>query len=101
MLVAEYEYRFMELSHFLPALVADQEERCQMFLEGLRPKVRHLGTHTTWKVFADLVVVAKRVELGKSASKGQGRRRNRSLGRHGGRGYRSQTRLDGQVMFPP
>ncbi|GAV58120.1 zf-CCHC domain-containing protein [Cephalotus follicularis] len=60
--VSQYEYRFMELSRFSPSLVADQEERCQNFLEGLRFKIRHMVSVTQWLVFGDLVEAAKRVE---------------------------------------
>ncbi|GAV77329.1 hypothetical protein CFOL_v3_20800 [Cephalotus follicularis] len=63
MSVTQYEHKFLELSHFAPALVVDQEERCQRFLDGLRPKVRHTVATIDWSVFGNLVESSMRVEL--------------------------------------
>ncbi|GAV62735.1 hypothetical protein CFOL_v3_06258 [Cephalotus follicularis] len=63
MSVAQYQHKFLELSHYAPALVADQEERCQRFLDGLRPKIRHSVATIDWNVFGNLVELAMRVEL--------------------------------------
>ncbi|GAV64795.1 zf-CCHC domain-containing protein [Cephalotus follicularis] len=63
MSVAQYEHKFLELSHFAPALVVDQEERCQRFLDGLRPELRHTVATIDWNVFGNLVESAMRVEL--------------------------------------
>ncbi|GAV67210.1 hypothetical protein CFOL_v3_10718 [Cephalotus follicularis] len=63
MSVAQYEHKFLELSHFAPALVADQEERCQRFLDGLRPEIRNSVATIDWNVFGSLVESAMRVEL--------------------------------------
>ncbi|GAV77328.1 hypothetical protein CFOL_v3_20799 [Cephalotus follicularis] len=63
MSVTQYEHMFLELSHFAPALVVDQKERCQRFLDGLRPKVRHTVETIDWSVFGNLVESAMRVEL--------------------------------------
>ncbi|GAV61496.1 hypothetical protein CFOL_v3_05023 [Cephalotus follicularis] len=63
MSVAQYEHKFLELSHYAPALVADQEERCQRFLDGLRPEIRHSVATIDWNVFGSLVDSAMRVAL--------------------------------------
>ncbi|GAV73930.1 hypothetical protein CFOL_v3_17414 [Cephalotus follicularis] len=63
MWVAQYEHKFLELSHYAPTLVADQEERCQRFLDGLRPEIRHSVATIEWNVFGNLVELAMRVEL--------------------------------------
>ncbi|GAV78246.1 hypothetical protein CFOL_v3_21714 [Cephalotus follicularis] len=63
MSVAQYEHKFLELSHFAPAFVADQEERCQRFLDGLKPEIRHSVATIDWNVFGNLVELATRVEL--------------------------------------
>ncbi|GAV88502.1 hypothetical protein CFOL_v3_31924 [Cephalotus follicularis] len=63
MSVTQYEHKFLELSHYAPALVADQEERCQRFLDGLRPEIRHFVATIEWNVFGNLVESAMRVEL--------------------------------------
>ncbi|GAV77376.1 hypothetical protein CFOL_v3_20847 [Cephalotus follicularis] len=63
MSVSQYEHKFLELSHFAPALVADQKERCQRFLNGLMPKIRHSVATIDWNVFGNLVESAMRVKL--------------------------------------
>ncbi|GAV64510.1 hypothetical protein CFOL_v3_08028 [Cephalotus follicularis] len=63
MSVAQYEHKFLELSHYTPALVADQEERCQRFLDGLRPEIRHSVATIDWNIFGRMVDSAMRVEL--------------------------------------
>ncbi|GAV58119.1 hypothetical protein CFOL_v3_01653 [Cephalotus follicularis] len=63
MSVTQYEHKFLELSHYAPALVADQEERCQRFLDGLRPEIRHSVATIEWNIFGNLVESAMRVEL--------------------------------------
>ncbi|GAV86946.1 zf-CCHC domain-containing protein [Cephalotus follicularis] len=63
MSVAQYEHKFLELSHYAPALVADQEEKCQRFLDSLRPEIRHFVATIERNVFGNLVESAMRVEL--------------------------------------
>ncbi|GAV62240.1 hypothetical protein CFOL_v3_05764 [Cephalotus follicularis] len=63
MSVAQYEHNFLELSHFAPALVVEQEERCQKFLDGLRLEIRHTVATVDWNVFGNLVESAMGVEL--------------------------------------
>ncbi|GAV90289.1 zf-CCHC domain-containing protein [Cephalotus follicularis] len=63
MSVTQYEHKFLELSHYAPTLVADQEERCQRFLDGLSPEIRHSIATIEWNVFCNLVESAMRVEL--------------------------------------
>ncbi|GAV58118.1 zf-CCHC domain-containing protein [Cephalotus follicularis] len=63
MSVAQYEHKFLELSHYAPTLVADQKERCQRFLDGLRPEIWHSVATIEWNVFGNLVESAMRVEL--------------------------------------
>ncbi|GAV83183.1 hypothetical protein CFOL_v3_26633 [Cephalotus follicularis] len=63
MSVAHYEHMVLELSHYAPALVADQEERCQRFLDGLRPEIRHSVATIDWNIFGNIVESAMRVEL--------------------------------------
>ncbi|GAV91211.1 zf-CCHC domain-containing protein [Cephalotus follicularis] len=63
MSMTRYEHKFLELSHYAPALVADQEERCQRFLVGLRPEMWHSVATIDWNVFCSLVESTMRVEL--------------------------------------
>lgn len=35
MIVAEYEAKFIELSHFAPMFVADERKKCRLFQDGL------------------------------------------------------------------
>ncbi|GAV84884.1 zf-CCHC domain-containing protein [Cephalotus follicularis] len=63
MSVTQCEHKFLEFSHYAPTLVADQEERCQRFLDGLRPEIRHSVATIEWNVFGNLVESTMRVEL--------------------------------------
>ncbi|GAV66424.1 hypothetical protein CFOL_v3_09934 [Cephalotus follicularis] len=63
MSMTPYKHKFLELSHYAPALVANQEERCQRFLDSLRPEIRHSVATIDWNVFGNLVESAMRVEL--------------------------------------
>ncbi|GAV91726.1 hypothetical protein CFOL_v3_35116 [Cephalotus follicularis] len=63
MSVTQYEHKFLELTHYAPAFVANQEERCLRFLDGLRPKIWHSVATIEWNVFGNLVESAMRVEL--------------------------------------
>ncbi|GAV86866.1 hypothetical protein CFOL_v3_30292 [Cephalotus follicularis] len=63
MSVAQYVHEFLELSHFAPALVADKEERCQRFVDSLRPEIRHSVETIDLNVFGNLGELAMRVEL--------------------------------------
>ncbi|GAV76155.1 hypothetical protein CFOL_v3_19630 [Cephalotus follicularis] len=85
MSVAQYEHKFLELSHYAPALVADQEERCQRFLDGLRPEIRHSVVTIEWNVFGNLVESAMRVELSINEQRSrQDRGQKRSASNHEG-----------------
>ncbi|GAV84310.1 hypothetical protein CFOL_v3_27754 [Cephalotus follicularis] len=123
MTVTQYEYCFMELSHFAPVLVADQEERCEKFLDGLRPEVGHTVAATNWTIFGNLVESAKRVEQsiteqrrrqdrgqkmdgqqavqGENSSQGQGKWKKRFFPGPADNGNHGQARSNGQGMISP
>ena len=62
MTVVDYEAKFTELSHFVPAFITDEKEKCRLFQDGLcleiKPKTK-MHDHSS---FAELVVGAIRVE---------------------------------------
>ena len=62
MMVSEYQTKFIELSRYCPNLVADDEERCVKFREGLRQNIRSMIEPLSIKTFPELVAAAQRAE---------------------------------------
>ena len=62
MTVAEYEVKFNQLSHYASSLVATDRDKCRMFEEGLRYKLREKITLVDLESYAKLKAVVIRVE---------------------------------------
>ncbi|XP_040363886.1 uncharacterized protein LOC121049795 [Rosa chinensis] len=62
MTVAQYEHRFIELSRYAPLLVANEEDKCRRFVDGLREEIRFVVTAIGHTRFVTLVQAAMRVE---------------------------------------
>lgn len=62
MSVAEYHVRFVELSKYASALIAEERDRCRRFEQGLRADIRPMVTAHGHHNFGLLVEAALRVE---------------------------------------
>ena len=62
MSVAEYEATFIELSRFAETLVADEEEKCRLFQEGLNLSIKAKTTMQSYDTFLELVQASLKAE---------------------------------------
>ncbi|PKA51096.1 hypothetical protein AXF42_Ash010536 [Apostasia shenzhenica] len=62
MSVPEYEAKFAALSRYAPQLVSTEEDKCDLFLHGLRDNIRTLVIPQQLKSYSSLVETATLVE---------------------------------------
>ena len=60
--MADYEAKFVELSHFASTFVVDEKEKCRLFQNGLCFEIKAKTKMHNYGSFAELVVRASRVE---------------------------------------
>ena len=86
LIVAQYEAKFTELSHFPPQLIATEEEKALKFQDGLKPylknKISILKLGVYLKV-VDRALIAEKDNEELHQYREQQRKRNRSDGAHG------------------
>ena len=62
MIMAEYEVKFNQLSHYASSLVAIDKDKCRMFEEGLRHELREKITSADLESYAKLKAAIIRAE---------------------------------------
>ncbi|XP_022849073.1 uncharacterized protein LOC111371365 [Olea europaea var. sylvestris] len=92
--VVEYQKKFLELSKYAAALVADEVDKCRKFEYGLREEIRSVVTASGYENLSKLVEAALRVEKSLSERHG-GQQQMRS-----GIGSSSQTWARGSMTRP-